>query len=116
MKRPNSKIILKGIPASPGKAHGRVKIVNCSQDLAKLGRGNIIVTSFLSPVFLASIKKDLGVLGIITDMGGMTCHAAIAAREMRIPYIAGAICATKKLKNNVLISMDSESGVIYGKA
>jgi pyruvate,water dikinase len=62
------------------------------------------------------MRKDLNVSGIITDMGGMTCHAAIVARELRIPYIAGAIDATKKLKNNVLISMDSERGVIYGEA
>ena len=110
------KIILKGIPASPGQAQGRVKIVNCRQEIKKIGKGNIIVTSFLSPVFLTLIKNDSNVSGIITDMGGMTCHAAIVARELRIPYIAGAICATRKLKNNALISMDSERGVIYGKA
>ncbi len=109
-------IILKGIPASPGKAEGRVRIVNCSKEIKKIGKGNIMVASFLSPVFLALIRKDLNVSGIITDAGGMTSHAAIVARELRIPYIAGAICATKKLKNNAEIIMDSESGLIYGKA
>ncbi len=110
------KIILKGIPASPGWIEGRVKIINCFKEIRGLAEGDIIVTSSLTPVFLSMIRKDLPISGIITDMGGITSHAAIAVRELRIPYIAGTIDATKKLKNNTIITMDSEKGIIYGKA
>jgi len=110
------KIILKGIPASPGNVEGKVKIVNFLNEVKGLTKEDILVTSFLTPDLVSIIRKDFPVLGIITDKGGTTCHAAIVARELKIPYIAGAIDATKKLKNNTFISLDSEKGIIYEKA
>ncbi len=107
------KIILKGIPASPGRVEGRVKIVNFLEELKGLNKGDIIVTSFLTPEFVSVIRKDLQISGIITDKGGATCHAAIVARELKIPYIAGAVNATKKLKDNTFISVNSENGIIH---
>lgn len=107
------KIILKGIPASIGKVKGRVKIVNFCEEIDEIGKDEIIVTPFLVPDFLAAIKKDIPILGIISDKGGLTCHAAIIARELKIPYIAGARIATKKLKNDMLITMNGGNGLIY---
>ena len=107
------KIILKGVPASPGQVEGRVKVIKNQKDVAKLEYGDIIISSFLDPVSLAFLKQNPKVAGIVTDKGGRTCHAAIIAREFRIPYIAGTQLATKKLKNNMKINMDGSSGTIY---
>ncbi len=107
------KIILKGVPASLGQVEGRVRIIKNQKDVEKLKYGDIIITSFLSPGYLTSLKQNPKVVGIITDKGGMTCHAAIIAREFKIPYIAGTQLATKRLKNNMRINMDGGSGTIY---
>lgn len=112
---PKSKIILKGIPASPGFAEGRVKIVSSLKELKISGR-EIIVASFLTPPFVSQIKNIPAVLGIITDSGGATCHAAIVARELKIPYIAAAVDATRKLRNNSEIVMDGKLGLVYEKS
>ena len=111
---PGQKIVLKGIAASPGgKISGRVRIVSSPQELEKLEEGYILVSSFLTPVFMSSIKKIPRVSGIVTDKGGATCHAAIFARELKIPYVAGTIDATLKLKNNARVVMDSDKGIVY---
>ena len=60
-------IILKGIPASPGNVKGRVKIIKNQKDTGKLKYGDIIITSFLNPVYLASFKKNPKVAGMITE-------------------------------------------------
>lgn len=112
---PKLKPILKGIPASPGRAEGRVKIVNSLERLKFSGKA-IVVASFLMPPFVSQIKKNPSILGIITDGGGATCHAAIVARELKIPYIAGTISATRRLKKNSEIIMDSKLGLVYEKS
>ncbi len=109
------KIILKGIPASPGRSYGKVRIIKSSKDMNKLNGDEIIVTSFLSPDFVAILRENPCVCGVITNEGGATCHAAIIAREFKIPYIAGTVNATKKLKPNTFIKMDAETGLIYEK-
>ncbi len=107
------KNILKGIPVSPaGQIQGRVKVINSLQGFKKLDKGTILVSSFLTPDFVAFIKNP-NILGIITNEGCSTCHVAILARELKIPYIAAAANATKKLKNNTMITMDSDNGIIY---
>jgi len=109
----SQEIILKGIPASPGLTQGKVKIINFLEEIDELAKENIIVASFLTPDFVSLIKKNLQFSGIITDKGGATCHAAIVAREFKIPYIAGTVYATKKLKDDIIVTMDGEGGIVY---
>jgi len=108
------KTTLKGIPASPlGLVEGKVKIINSLQGLKKLSKGDILVSSFLTPDFVSFMRKISLISGIITDKGCSTCHAAILARELKIPYVAATINATKKLKNNITVVMNSDNGIIY---
>ncbi|MDO8424555.1 MAG: PEP-utilizing enzyme [bacterium] len=107
------KIILKGIPASPGQVSGKVRILNSAKGINGLAKGGIIVTDFLAPDFVFALKSAPSISGIVTDGGGATCHAAIVARELKIPYIAGTLSATQKLKNNMEITIDGEKGIIY---
>jgi len=110
----NRKIILRGIPASPGKIRGKVRLVSFPEEIDGMSGKEIIVTSFLTPDFLVVVKRAHLILGIITDKGGLTCHAAIVARELKIPYAAGVSQATKRLKTNMIITLDGGRGVIYG--
>jgi pyruvate, water dikinase len=107
------KIILKGIPASAGKVRGRVKIINFPEEIDELKDCEIIVVPFLIPSFLDVIRRNNQILGIISDRGGLTSHAAILTRELEIPYIAGTQNATKKLKDGTMITMDGSNGFIY---
>jgi len=113
MGKLKERIILKGIGASPGKVRGKVKIINFPEEIDEINKAGIIVTSFLTLDFLIIIKRNPWVSGIVTNKGGLTCHAAIVARELKIPYIAGTAVATKKLKENMMIIIDGEKGIAY---
>ncbi len=113
MAKKQQKIILRGIPANPGQIQGRVRIIRSFKKFPKLNKKEIVVASFLTPEAIILMKRYSQVSGIITDKGGATSHIAVLARELGIPYIAGTEVATKKLKDNILISMDCSKGIIY---
>jgi len=104
------KLILKGLAASPGIAVGEVKIVKNIQDLEKIKKGNILVTEMTNPDMVVAMQKSSG---IITDKGGLTCHAAIVSREMGIPAVVGTEKATSLLKEGMLVTVDGFNGEIY---
>lgn len=104
------KIILKGIPANPGRIKGRVKIILNPSESSKIQKGDILVTEITNPFFTPAILKASAV---ITDKGGALCHSAIVARELNIPCIVGTEKATKILKDNQEIIIDGKKGVIY---
>lgn len=91
------------------KIKGRVKIILSRSDFKKFQKGNIVVTSMTRPEFIAIIKDCLA---IIADEGGITCHAAIISRELKIPCIIGTKIATKILKDGDLVEVDADKGVV----
>jgi len=101
---------IKGQPACSGKVIGNVKIIkNVSKDYGKFNRGDILVTGMTRVEFVPLMKKASA---IITDEGGITCHAAIISRELKIPCIIGTRIATKVLKDNDLVEVDAEKGIV----
>lgn len=102
--------ILEGLAASPGIAVGKVKIINDLKDLDKIITGDILVTEMTNPDMVVSMQKSAG---IITDEGGLTAHAAIVSREMGIPCIVGTQTATKKLKDDQIVTVDGYRGKVY---
>lgn len=112
-KKGKQKIVLKGIVASPGIVQGRVRLIKSPKDILAAKKEEIIITPFLNPDFITLLKKNGQIKGIVTNEGGATCHAAILAREFKIPYIAGAEKATKMFKNNMDIILDGEKGTVY---
>jgi len=107
----NKKIILRGIPASPGKAEGRVRILPSVEDAEKKFKaGDIIVTHMTDPNWVIYMKKAKA---IITNSGGALSHAAIVSRELGIPCIVGTKIATDILKDNMTIIINGEEGIIY---
>jgi len=103
--------LLRGLPASPGAAIGRVRIVKNPQEAAqKLKKGEILVTEMTSPDWVPYMKIAGG---IITTEGGITSHAAIVSRELGIPCIVGAREALQVLSDGMLITLDSRKGLVY---
>ena len=103
-------IITKGLGASPGMASGTVKIVKDPDELDKVGDGDILVTVMTTPDMVPAMKRANG---IITDEGGVTCHAAIVSRELGISCVVGTGDATKILKENEMVTLDGNKGIVY---
>jgi pyruvate,water dikinase len=104
------KIILKGVPASPGVVEGKVKVIKNRKDFSKFKKGNILVTKITDPTMMGIIIKASA---IVTDIGGLTSHPAIVAREIGIPCVVGTKKATKILKDGMKIKVDGKRGIVY---
>ncbi|MBI2129527.1 hypothetical protein HYU07_04775 [Candidatus Woesearchaeota archaeon] len=100
---------IKGIAVSRGIYKGRVKAIKDLNKLDQANKGDVLVTIMTRPQFNVCLKN---VGAIITDDGGMLCHAAILAREFNIPAVVGTKIATKVLKNGDLVEVDANHGVI----
>ncbi|MFA6227016.1 MAG: PEP-utilizing enzyme [Candidatus Paceibacterota bacterium] len=97
-----------GQVANKGKVVGKVRVLKSSH-VNNFDNGDIIVTGMTTPDFAPLIKRAGG---IITDEGGITCHAAIISRELNIPCIIGTKIATKVLKDGDKVELDAEKGII----
>ena len=104
------KILLKGMGASPGIGIGKVVMVRDMEDLSKVHKGDIMVTVMTTPDMVPAMVRASG---IVTDEGGMTCHAAIVSRELGIPCIVGTSEATKVLKDGATVTVDGKLGKVY---
>ncbi|MBW2993606.1 phosphoenolpyruvate synthase [Candidatus Woesearchaeota archaeon] len=103
-------VIVKGETASRGIASGTVKIVLKMEDLDKIKKGDILVTTMTTPDMVPAMQRAAA---IVTDEGGLTCHAAIVSREMGTPCIVGAGDATKVLKEGDIITVNATHGNVY---
>lgn len=100
---------IKGISASGGFAKGVVKVCKHSTEIGKVKQSDILVTAMTTPDFVPAMKKASA---FVTDEGGITCHAAIVAREMKKPCIIGTKIATKVLRDGDLVEVDADKGVV----
>lgn len=108
-----NEIILQGYGASPGIATGPVVIVNNARETSHVKEGDIMVSTMTNPDMVPGMRKAAG---IITDEGGMTCHAAIVSRELGTPAVVGTKQATSILKAGQIVTIDGEKGIIYDGA
>ncbi|MEI7765318.1 MAG: PEP-utilizing enzyme [bacterium] len=99
----------KGSPAFQGKVSGKVIIITNENELENVNEGDILVSPMTRTSFLPAMKKAAA---YITDEGGITCHAAITARELKKPCVVGTKIATKLLKNGMLVEVDATNGII----
>jgi len=105
-----AKTLTRGLAASPGKASGRVKILREGMSLDVVKQGNILITQMTTPDMVPAMTRAVA---IVTDEGGMTCHAAIVARELGIPCVVGTTNSTQVLKDGQEITVDGNTGIIY---
>ncbi|HLD31599.1 MAG TPA: PEP-utilizing enzyme [Patescibacteria group bacterium] len=101
--------VFKGTCAYPGQVSGVVKIVNEVAEMEKLQPGEIMLALTTYPALLPAMRRAAA---IVTEDGGITCHAAIVAREMRLPCVVGARLVTKKLQDGDRVSVDATEGII----
>lgn len=99
---------VRGNTAYPGKAKGYAKIIYNEEMFQKFKEGDILITPMTAANYTSLIDKAAA---IITDEGGITCHAAIVSREMKKPCLVGTKFATKIFKDNDLIEVDAEKGI-----
>jgi pyruvate,water dikinase len=106
------KVVAKGISA--GKRDigvGKAKIVFSPDEATKMmQKGDILVTIMTNPDFVPYMKMASA---IVTDKGGVTCHAAIVSRELGIPCVVGTETATKTMETGKEYTVDARSGVVY---
>lgn len=102
--------IIKGKTAQAGFVKGRVKVCKGAVEvLKKIKKGDILVCGMTTPEYVPAMKKAKA---IITDEGGITCHAAIISREIKTPCIVGAQIATEVLKDGDRVEVDANQGII----
>ncbi|KKS53152.1 MAG: Phosphoenolpyruvate synthase/pyruvate phosphate dikinase [Candidatus Magasanikbacteria bacterium GW2011_GWD2_43_18] len=99
-----------GQTAVLGKATGTVKIVNVIEDIQKMNVGDILVSEMTIPEIVPAMKKAAA---IVTNQGGIVCHAAIISRELGKPCIIGTKIATHVLKDGDMVEVDADNGKIH---
>ena len=103
-------IVASGLGASPGLATGKVVIYDTSMSLEAIKEGDILVTQMTMPDMVPAMSRAAA---IVTDEGGMTCHAAIISRELGTPCVVGTGNATEILKDGMDVTVDGTTGTVY---
>ena len=98
-----------GTTAFPGKVNGTCRIILDPFNFKEFNKGDILVTGMTRPDFVPLMEKAAA---IVTDAGGMLCHAAIISREMKKPCIVGTETATKSFKDGDLLEVNATEGVV----
>jgi pyruvate,water dikinase len=108
------KVIVQGLPASPGMAAGKAHVIPSADQIGDFKEGEVLVTEMTAPDWVPAMRKAAA---IVTDSGGMTCHAAIVSREMGIPCIVGTKSkgtpATQAIKTGAEVTVDAKNGTVY---
>lgn len=100
---------VRGNIAFKGVVRGTARLVFTGKDMGKIKNGDILVSPMTRPEFLPAMKRAGAFL---TDEGGITCHAAIVARELKKPCIIGTKTATQIIKDGDMIEVDAETGIV----
>jgi pyruvate,water dikinase len=100
---------IKGKVASRGNVRGKAKIIVNEKDLVKIDKGDIMVALTTGPAYVPAMARAAA---FVTDQGGITCHAAIVAREMSKPCIVGTQNATRIIKDGDLVEVDADVGIV----
>ncbi len=102
--------VLTGVPASPGAGSGEVHLVFNIEQALRLERGQVLVTPMTNPDMVVAMRNSAA---IVTDVGGMICHAAIVSRELGLPCVVGTETATQTLLGGETVTVDGTRGAVY---
>jgi pyruvate,water dikinase len=100
---------LRGAAGSAGLATGQARIVNGPADFSRVRPGDVLVCPFTDPAWTPLLRIAAGV---VTETGGVLSHAAIVARERRIPAVLGVAGATGLIAEGSLVTVDGEAGTV----
>ena len=103
------RLLLRGLGGAPGQASGPARLLRSLADADALHEGDVLVTHMTAPDWTALMRRAAA---IVTDSGGMTCHAAIVSRELGIPCVVGTGEATRVLRDSELVTVDATRGMV----
>ena len=102
--------LVQGLAASAGRASGAVRILQSADQGDELISGEVLVAKMTSPDWVPTMRRASA---LITDGGGITCHAAIVSRELGVPCVVGARNATMVLRTGEVVTVDGAEGTVY---
>ena len=102
--------LIQGLAASAGRAAGAVRVLQSADEGEQLLAGEILVAPMTSPDWVPTMRRAAA---LVTDGGGITCHAAIVSRELGVPCVVGARNATTVLRNGEVVTVDGAKGAVY---
>ncbi len=102
--------LVRGLAASSGRASGAVRILTSPDQGHLLKDGEVLVASMTSPDWVPAMRRAAA---LITDGGGLTCHAAIVSRELGVPCVVGTRNATTTLRDGEVVTVDGKRGEVY---
>ena len=102
--------LVRGRSAAPGVAAGPVRVVHTVEDAVALVAGEILVAPMTTPDWVPAMRRAAA---LVTDGGGVTCHAAIVGRELGLPCVVGAHDATRLLRDGEVVTVDGGRGTVY---
>lgn len=100
---------LKGFASSAGVAEGKARVLKLLEEIVNIKQGEILVVGNTNPAWAPIFSK---IKGAVTDIGGITSHAAIVCREYGIPSVTGTGTATSTIKTGDIIRVDGDSGMV----
>ncbi len=100
---------IRGQIAYKGKVQAKARVILDRRNASELQEGEILVTAMTTPDFVPAMKISSG---IITNEGGVLCHAAIMSRELRKPCVIGTKNVTDIIKTGDLVELDADTGII----
>jgi len=103
------RVLVRGLAASAGRAVGAVRILASPDQGEQLAAGEILVATMTSPDWVPTMRRAAA---LVTDGGGMTCHAAIVSRELGVPCVVGARVATTVLRDGEIVTVDGAQGIV----
>ncbi|MGZ4668407.1 MAG: phosphoenolpyruvate synthase [Blastococcus sp.] len=110
---PAGKVLAHGLAASPGRASGRVRVLHSPTEGDELQDGEVLVAPLTNPDWMPAVRRAAA---LVTDTGGITCHAAIVARELGVPAVVGTRSGTTDLVDGTEVTVDGSTGrVVAGR-
>jgi pyruvate,water dikinase len=100
---------LTGHPGGVGWGTGRACVINCECELARVGPGDVLVTTVAGPALAEILPR---VAGVVAELGGSTSHLASLARERGVPMVLGVLDATQRIPEGSMVAVDGVAGVV----
>jgi phosphohistidine swiveling domain-containing protein len=95
-----------GTGASSGTVTAVARVVRGPEDFARVSGGEVLVCTTTTPAWTPLFPS---LAALVTDTGGVLCHAAVVAREYGLPAVVGAEVATQRIPDGALVRVDGES-------
>jgi pyruvate, water dikinase len=108
-----AEVLVSGMGASPGRGIGTVRVVRTLDDPVTFEDGDVLVSRMTSPDWVPLMRRSAA---LVTDGGGMTCHAAIVSRELGVPCVVGTRNATSALRDGETVTVEGTEGVVLAGA